>query len=31
MIGKREKSKIVYIIDFGLAKRYKDVKTGKHI
>jgi casein kinase 1 len=31
MIGKRDKSKIVYIIDFGLAKRYKDVKTGKHI
>ena len=23
--------KTVYIIDFGLAKRYKDTKTGKHI
>ncbi len=23
--------KTVYVIDFGLAKRYKDVKTGKHI
>lgn len=31
MVGKKEKIKIVYIIDFGLAKRYKDVKTGKHI
>ena len=31
MIGKKKKKKIVYIIDFGLAKRYKDIKTGKHI
>lgn len=31
MIGKREKNKTVYIIDFGLAKRYKDLRTGKHI
>lgn len=31
MIGKRDKMKTIYVIDFGLAKRYKDVKTGKHI
>lgn len=31
MIGKKEKMKTVYIIDFGLAKRYKDTKTGNHI
>lgn len=31
MIGKRDKIKTVYVIDFGLAKRYKDIKTGKHI
>ena len=23
--------KTVFVIDFGLAKRYKDIKTGKHI
>ncbi len=31
MIGKRDKIKTIYVIDFGLAKRYKDIKTGKHI
>jgi hypothetical protein len=31
MIGKRERIKTVYVIDFGLAKRYRDNKTGKHI
>jgi casein kinase 1 len=31
MVGKGEKCKIVYVIDFGLAKRYKDLKTGQHI
>jgi casein kinase 1 len=31
MIGRGEHSKIVYIIDFGLAKRYKDLRTGQHI
>lgn len=30
MIGRAEKKNIVYIIDFGLAKRYKD-KNGIHI
>jgi serine/threonine protein kinase len=31
MMGRAEKSKVVYIIDFGLAKRYFDPKTNKHI
>lgn len=31
MIGRGEKGKVVYIIDFGLAKRYFDPKTNKHI
>lgn len=31
MIGKKEKSKTIFVIDFGLAKRYKDNKTGQHI
>lgn len=31
MIGRGEKRNIVYIIDFGLAKRYRDNKTGQHI
>jgi hypothetical protein len=22
---------VVYVIDFGLAKRYRDPKTGEHI
>lgn len=31
MVGKNQKRSIVYIIDFGLAKRYIDSKTGHHI
>ena len=31
LIGKLNKKEQIYIIDFGLAKRYKDEKTGKHI
>jgi casein kinase 1 len=31
MIGKDNKKQIIYIIDFGLAKRYRDSKTGTHI
>ncbi len=31
MVGKNEKRDTVYIIDFGLAKRYVDPKTGLHI
>lgn len=31
MIGREDKKNIIYIIDFGLAKRYRDPKTGAHI
>ena len=31
VIGKGDKSKIIYIIDFGLSKRYIDKNTNKHI
>lgn len=31
MIGRGDEREFVYIIDFGLAKRYRDSKTGKHI
>ena len=31
VIGKGEKNKIIYIIDFGLSKRYIDKNTNKHI
>lgn len=31
MTGCGEEKKIIYIIDFGLAKRYRDLKTGHHI
>jgi serine/threonine protein kinase len=31
VIGLNEKSNTVYIIDFGLSRRYKDKNTGQHI
>ena len=31
MIGKNESRSTVFIIDFGLVKKYKDSKTGLHI
>jgi serine/threonine protein kinase len=31
MSGSGDDRKIVYVIDFGLAKRYRDLKTGQHI
>jgi serine/threonine protein kinase len=31
VIGLNDKSNTVYIIDFGLARRYKDKNTGQHI
>ena len=31
LIGYGRKSTTIYIIDFGLAKRYRDPKTGMHI
>lgn len=31
LVGDDANKNLVYIIDFGLAKRYKDAKTGLHI
>lgn len=31
MTGKEDKQNVVYIIDFGLAKRFRENKTGNHI
>ena len=31
MAGRGDQKHIVYIIDFGLTKRYRDSKTGQHI
>jgi serine/threonine protein kinase len=31
LIGITKKAHLVYSIDFGLAKRYKDPKSGEHI
>ena len=31
LIGLGRKANIVYAIDFGLAKKYKDSRTGQHI
>ena len=31
LIGLVKKSKSIYIIDFGLSKKYKDSKTSDHI
>ena len=31
VIGRGEKNKIIYIIDFGLSKKYIDLETNKHI
>jgi serine/threonine protein kinase len=31
LIGRGSRAGIVHIIDFGLAKRYKDPRTGQHI
>ena len=31
MMGRHNNAGIVYVIDFGLAKRYRDAETHKHI
>lgn len=31
MIGGGDDRKVVYVIDFGLAKRFRDLRTGQHI
>ena len=31
MIGKDKNSNIIYLIDFGLAKKFRDLKTHEHI
>ena len=31
LVGEEPYGNLVYIIDFGLAKRYKDSKSGLHI
>ena len=31
LVGRGPKSSIIHIIDFGLAKRYRDPKTNQHI
>ncbi len=31
LIGHGKKNNVIYLIDFGLAKRYLDPRTGKHI
>jgi serine/threonine protein kinase len=31
LVGAGKKATLIYVIDFGLAKRYKDPKTGLHI
>ena len=31
LIGRKEKKNIIYAIDFGLSKKYRDSRTGLHI
>ena len=31
LIGHGKKNNVIYLIDFGLAKRYLDPRTGNHI
>merc|ERR1719330_986913 len=31
LIGHKEKANMVYLIDFGLAKEYRNMVTGEHV
>jgi serine/threonine protein kinase len=31
LVGVGKKANLIYAIDFGLAKRYREPKTGEHI
>ena len=31
MSGRKEYKDVVYLIDFGLSKKYRDPKTGQHV
>jgi len=31
LTGRGKTSHLIYLIDYGLAKKYKDAKTGDHI
>ena len=31
LIGTKKNNQLIYLIDYGLAKRYRDQKTGEHI
>jgi len=31
MIGKNDQKQLIYIIDYGLAKKFRDPRTGLHI
>ena len=31
MSGRKEYKEVLYLIDFGLSKKYRDKKTGQHV